>query len=171
MVWARTKIMMHDDLLRPWPRLTLNYSGPTPERLYKEVPDLLCSIFRIPQAHLHEKKFSWSKGEPEKFKVAWEAEKPLDKWSYLWLEISLEGKASKGSGDATVVLEGALRTEYPQDTLWEKSLLYEIMRVFWHRTFYTATRTRYHDEGRRLMSEFISHLKTLIRGGSFSSSE
>lgn len=161
MVVARTKLMIHDDLLRPIPVVILNFTGQKPERFYKEIPDLLASTFRVSEDSIQERKFLWTKGEPEKFKVTWEINKDLDKFSYYWVEIKLEGNTSKGMGSANVSVEGALRTEYPQDTIWEKSLLYEFLRMFWHTFFYTRKRDEYIREGRRIISLFIDNLKKL----------
>jgi hypothetical protein len=41
--------------------------------------------------------------------------------------------------------------------------LYEILRMFWHTTFYGSKRDEYLREGRRLMSLFCDQVKTLTR--------
>ena len=48
MVWARTKLMIHDDLLRPLPKMTIKFTGPNPEKFYKEIYNLVVMSFRIP---------------------------------------------------------------------------------------------------------------------------
>ena len=163
MVFARAKLMIHDDLLRPRPRMTIHFSGPNPERLYHEIPHLLESVWRISEHQVHERKFAWSKGEPEKFKVSWEATKDLDKFSYFMISVFLDGTSSKGYGTATISIEGALRTEYPQDTIWERSLAYEFLRMTWHSVFYKSQRDTWFEEGRRLLSTFINDIKALAR--------
>ncbi|MBU5557755.1 MAG: hypothetical protein QW751_01935 [Candidatus Aenigmatarchaeota archaeon] len=163
MVFARTKIMIHDDLLRPRPRMTIHFSGPDPARLYHEIPHILASVWRVSEHQIHERKFSWSKGDPEKFKISWEATKDLDRFSYYMIVVNLEGTSSKGFGNATIQVEGALRTEYPQDTIWERSLFYEFLRMTWHTVFYKSKRDTYFEEGRRLLSTFIEDLKALTR--------
>ncbi|MFQ6020612.1 MAG: hypothetical protein ACE5J4_01165 [Candidatus Aenigmatarchaeota archaeon] len=164
MVWARTKLMIHDDLLHPRKRIKFSFSGPHPEKFYKELPDLLETTFRITELNIEEKEFHWTGGDPQKFSVRWEIHKDLDKFSYLWLEIKLKGKSSKGIGNATIIVEGAIRTEYPQDTYWQRSIFYEFLRMFWHSTFYASTRDNYIREGRKLLGAFIAHLKELTRG-------
>ena len=163
MVWARTKLMIHDDLLRPIPLMTIKFEGPHPEKFYREIPDLIESIFRISEHSIQEKKFEWTKGDPQKFNVKWEAAKDLDKFSYYWIEVKLSGSSSKGQGKATISIEGALRTEYPQETILQRSLPYEFMRMLWHSSFYAPTRDKYMKTGRRLMSNFISRLKEITR--------
>lgn len=163
MVWARTKLMIHDDLLRPLPRMTIKFTGPNPEKFYKEIYNLVVMSFKIPEHSIQEKEFTWHKGDPEKFSVAWEINKDLDKFSYYWLSIKLNGEVSKGNGKAEIEVEGALRTEYPQDTYWQKSLLYEFLRMTWHSVFYASQRDEYLKEGRRMLSFFVDQLKTMTR--------
>lgn len=163
MVWARTKLMIHDDLLRPLPRMIIRFTGPNPEKFYKEIYNLVVMSFRIPEHSIQEKEFTWSKGEPERFSISWEVNKDLDKFSYYWISIRLSGEVSKGQGRADIEVEGALRTEYPQDTLWQKSLLYEFLRMTWHNVFYASQRDEYMREGRRLLSLFLDQLKAMAR--------
>ncbi len=163
MVFARTKLMIHDDLLRPRPRMSIHYSGPHPERFYHEIPRILSTVWRVHEETVHERKFAWSKGDPEVFTVNWEVNKDLDKFSYYMIGVSLSGSSSKGHGTATIMIDGALRTEYPQDTVWERSLLYEFMRMIWHTSFYKSKRDQYFEEGRRLLSTMVNDLKSLTR--------
>ncbi|MEM5804717.1 MAG: hypothetical protein QXU82_02620 [Candidatus Aenigmatarchaeota archaeon] len=160
MVIARTKMVIQDDLLKPWPKATVSYAGPNAERFYKEIPKLLQSVFRVHPGDIQEKKFSWSKGEPEKFSVKWEMDKNLDRNSYYQVTVELKGTGGK-EGKAEIVVDGALRTEYPQDTVWERSLLYEFLRVFWHRIFYWSKREQMIREGSRLLAVYLENLKRL----------
>lgn len=163
MVWARTKLMIHDDLLRPVNRVVLRYEGPNPQKFYEEIHKLMLVAFRVSEHSIQEKEFHWLKGTPEKFKVKWELDKDLDKFSYYWIIVELSGEASKTKGRAEIVIDGALRTEYPQDTFWQKSLLYEFLRMFWHSTFYSSKRDAFLREGRLLLSSFINELRVLTR--------
>ncbi len=164
MVIARTKLTIHDDLLRPWPKVIINYKGPDPKRIYTEVPNLLATVFKVHTGQIQEKKSYWQKGDPERFKVSWEMHKDLDKWSFYIIKVDLDGEISKGVGYASITIDGALRTEYPQDTIWEKSLLYEFLRMMWHRMFYEKKREEYLKEGKRLIATFVEELKRLTHG-------
>jgi hypothetical protein len=163
MVWARTKLMIHDDLLKPLPRMKINFVGSNPEKFCKEIYDMLLATFRVSEHSIQEKEFQVVKGDPEKFKIKWEVNKDLDKFSYYWIAVELSGEVSKGHGKADITIEGALRTEYPQDTFWQRSLLYEFLRMIWHSTFYSSERDEYLREGRVLLSLFINQLKILTR--------
>ena len=163
MVWARTKLMIEDDLLRPLPLVKIKFSGKNPERFYKEIYNLLLVSFRVHEHSVQEKEFHWHKGEPTKFQIKWELDKDLDKFSYYWIEITLNGEVSKTHGKADISVEGALRTEYPQDTLWQNNILYEMLRMLWHSTFYSSKRDEFLREGRLLLSSFVNELRILTR--------
>ncbi len=164
MVWARTKLMIHEDLLRPRAKVNIRFSGPNPEKFYHEIPTLIESIFRVSEHSIQEKSFKWQKGDPEKFAVKWEVAKDLDMFSFYWIQVKLTGTSSGGVGNAEVKVDAALRTEYPQDTFWQKSLIYEFLRMFWHTTFYAHRKNIYLVEGRRLLSQFVHSLKEVTRG-------
>ena len=161
MVWARSKLMIHHDLLRPVKKMTMKFSGKNPEKFYKEIYNLILVTFRVPEHSIQEKEFEWSTGEKQKFKIRWIVNKDLDKFSYYWIQIDLRGQTSGGIGNASISVDAALRTEYPQDTFWQRSLLYEFMRMFWHSTFYSPQMDEYLKEGRRMLSQFLDNLKQL----------
>ena len=161
MVWARSKLLIHDDLLRPLNKMTMKFGGKNPDKFYKEIYHLMLVTFRVPEHSIQEKNFEWTTGEKQKFKIRWVINKDLDKFSYYWIEVNLSGDVSGGVGKADIVVDGALRTEYPQDTFWQRSLFYEFLRMFWHSTFYTAKRTEYLKEGRRILSHFLDSVKQM----------
>ncbi len=163
MVWARAKLAIQDELLKPKNRVEIRFTGANPEKFYHELPKAVASVFRIHSRDMQETKFVWSHGEPEKFDVEWLVTKELDFFSHYFLEISLKGSVSKGIGSAVVGIEGVLRTEYPQDTAWQRSFLYEILRMFWHKTFYVQTRDKFLAEGRRLMALLAEELRKLAK--------
>jgi len=163
MVWARAKLMIEDDLLSPLPVVKIKFSGQNPERFYKELYNLMLLSFRVQEHSIQEKDFQWGKGEVEKFSIRWEINKDLDKFSYYFVDVRLVGEMSKNTGKAEIDVEGVLRTEYPQDTILQRSIFYEILRMFWHTTFYSSKRDEYLREGRRLMSIFCDQVKTLTR--------
>jgi len=163
MVWARAKLMLEEDLFRPLPIVRVKFSGKNPEKFYKEIYNLLIMSFKVHEHSIQEKEFNWTKGETEKFKIVWELNKDLDKFSYYFIVIRLTGESSKGFGNAEIEIEGVLRTEYPQDTLWQRSLPYEVLRMFWHTIFYGSRTDEYLREGRRILSLFCDQIKTLAR--------
>ncbi len=162
MVWARSKITIQDDLFRPRPRVTLHYTGPNPEKFYYDFPNIIATIFRISHENIQERNFKWEKGDPLKFSVKWEMFSDIDKYSHFYVLVSLDGTSSKGFGTATATLEAYLRTEYPQDTVWHRSIVYEFIRMFWHSSFYAARREHLLIEGRRLAGLMLEEVKRLM---------
>ncbi|MFH0829911.1 MAG: hypothetical protein V1887_01995 [Candidatus Aenigmatarchaeota archaeon] len=162
MTIARTKLMLQDDLLRPRPMVQITYTGPEPSKLYKEIPNLMATAFKVHTGQIQEKKISWTKGETEKFSVLWEADKDLDNFSYYYIEVELSGSENKGYGTVKIaVKEANLRTEYPQDTVWERSLLYEVLRMVWHSMFYERKREQWIRNGRRMIANFVDEVKKI----------
>lgn len=161
MVMARTKLLIQDYLMRPWVKTEVRFKGVNPERFYKEIPRVFVNVFKVPRGEIQEKTFSWDKGEPQKFDVVWEMAKELDKFTYYLFKIKFSGKSVKGIGSADMSIDALLRTEYPQDTHWEKSLFYEFLRMLWHNSFYMSKKEEYMKEGRRLLSIFLEDLKRI----------
>lgn len=161
MVMARTKLMIQDYIQRPWIKTKIRFKGVTPERFYEEIPKVMMNIFRVHYGQIQEKLLSWEKGDPQRFDVTWEMDKELDKFSYYFIRVKFSGKSSKGIGEAEFTIDALLRTEYPQDTYWEKSLLYEFLRMLWHNIFYKSKREEYIKEGRRLIAMFIEDIKRI----------
>ncbi len=159
---ARARLLIHDDIIQPRPQINLHFSGVNPTIFYHELPKIISSVFRMHAGALQEKKSQYTKGDTEKVKVSWEGFKDLDKFSFYQIELELEGSAPKGGvGTAAVQIKAGLRTEYPQDTYWERSLLYEVLRMFWHTMFYQSKREDWLKEGRRLVAVFTDQVKKL----------
>jgi len=148
-VFARTKLLMEEFCITYRPRLEFTYSGPNPQKIYPKIIDTLQTALRVPKENMQEKEFNWDRSKPEeKFRILWEVIKDFDKFSYMLLMITITGTAKPSKefekeGEAKVVIEGLLRTEYPQDTIWERSFFYEVFRVFYHKVFYQEQRRRY----------------------------
>jgi len=161
---VRTKLVIAEDLLRPRASIVLQYAGPEPERFYSEIPKLLQTIFRTPEGAIQEKNLTVSHGETKKLSCAWELVKDLDRFSYYNINVKLSLTSSKGVGNASISIDGALKTEYPQETYFEKTILYEFLRMLYTRFFYASKREEYYKEGQRLISQFVDELKAMFRG-------
>jgi len=168
-VFARTKMVIHDDCLTPpVPFLTLDYSGPNPQNLYKKIKDLLINVWKVEPGDVQERTFDWDRtAAGEKFSIKLEATKDLDTFSFFFITISLSGEAKHSrefgrEGSAKIEIEPKLRTEYPQDTIWQRSLLYEMFRVFYHRVIYQSTRERYLRQCRELTERFQEEIKSFL---------
>ncbi len=161
MVFARTKLMIEDNCFEEDPGgVTIKLVGPGVIKLYERMNMLMKNIFNVPDSDIQETDYSWGKGaKGEKFKVRWWVHKDMDINTYLFVRIDLAGEATPEGGTATVAIRGLLRTEYPQDTVWQRSLFYEMMRTFWHRIFYHKKREEFGEECRHLTVLFTDKVK------------
>ncbi len=164
-IFARTKLIMQDNCWDPQPVLKWEYRGPNPHLAYTKIREMFRTIFNVSETErVQEKDFVWDrKGKREDFFVSWEISKDLDRFSYAYFRINMKGFAeetdSGKEGKLSIELDGYLRTEYPQDTFWERSIFYEIARVFWHKVLYQEKRLEYADVCRSLMGKFLNELK------------
>ena len=167
-VFARTKLLMEERCVSLRPRLELSYKGPNPQNAYDKLMDILIHQIKVPRENIQEKEFAWDRStETEKFTAKFEIIKDFDKFSYMFLEIEMKGSISPSKefgkeGSVEVVIEGIVRTEYPQDTTWERSFLYEVFRMFYHKVFYQEQRKRYLDNCRDWMLSIQSELKSFF---------
>lgn len=166
-VFARTKIVIHEDCYREKPeRIAIRYVGPNPTKLYYKVYELIKAIFRAADSDIQEERYNWGKAEQEKFKVRWYLHKDMDMYTYLWIRVDIAGQGDEKTGNATINIKPVIRTEYPQDTIWQRSLFYEMFRTFWHRAFYHKKREEYAEECRdmvirlqRTVNEYLKELR------------
>ena len=78
----------------------------------------------------------------------------MDLFTYLFVRMDLAAEGTERMGNAKIAVRGLLRTEYPQDTIWQRSLFYEMLRTLWHRILYHKKRDQYTIECKRLSMIF-----------------
>jgi len=176
-IFARTKLIIHEDCLAiagttsPFPGkkfITLEYQGPNPQIAYYQAKKILASVTKIPENEIIERNFKWDRsGEEENFSVDFDVIKDMDRFSFIQVTVSMKGniKPSKEfgkEGKLTVTIDGILRTEYPQDTLWQRSLLYEMFRAFFHKFIYEESRKKYKEECVSIMMTIYNELKEFL---------
>ena len=168
MVFARAKLTLEDNCFIEEPgAVEMRFVGPNVTKMYNRAYELMKSVFRVSDSDIQETDYSWGKTEKgDKFKVRWWLHKDMDPFSYLYIRFDLSGEGTPELGNAKVSVRGLLRSEYPQDTLWQRSLFYEMLRTFWHRVFYHRKREEYAEECRhstilfmRKLKEFCNQLK------------
>jgi hypothetical protein len=174
-IFARTKLVIHDYCLEipgsPLPgkrTLTLEYSGPNPQAAYYQARKIISSIFKVPESDVIEKDFRLEKkGDEEVFEVTFDVIKDMDRFSFIQISLKMKGKVKPSKefgkeGELSLEIDGYLRTEYPQDTLWQRSLIYEMFRAFYHKVIYESTREKYRKECANLMYQLWSQLKEFL---------
>ena len=167
-VFARAKLLIEEQCLTYRPRMTFSYTGPNPQNAYKKLISILVDDIRVPRENLQEKGFTWDRtGPEEKFQARFEVVKDFDKFTYLFMEITLRGsvKPSKEfgkEGNVNFTLGGIVRTEYPQDSMWERSFIYEMFRMFYHRMFYHDRTKNYVSQCRDWMMIIQDEMKSFF---------
>lgn len=168
MVFARSKLVLESNCFDEEPgRITIKLVGPGIDKVYNIMYELMKSVFNLSDADIQETSYQWGKGKDrEKFSVNWWLHKDMDLFSYFYINFKLSGQTNGDSGNATIVIRGLIRSEYPQDTVWQRSLFYEMMRTFWHRMFYHKKREEYSEECRhsivlfqKKLTEFYNRFK------------
>jgi hypothetical protein len=164
MVWASTKLILFDYIYPTYQWVPIEYEGKNVHLLYKKVKEALHEIFRIPLDNLQERSYDWKKTEKgEQFSAEWEAIRQLDEFSYIKMEVKLKGFIGKDKvGKIKIQYRPALVTEYPQDTFWQQSILYEALRRLWHIIFYRKKRNEYYQLARDLAQQFDTEIKEFI---------
>ena len=161
MVFARTKLVLEDNCFVEEPGgIQMKFVGPKVTTLYKRMYETMKAVFHVSDADIQETDYKWGKGSKgDKFRIRWWMHKDMDLFTYLYIRFDLSGEGTDKAGTATVAVRGLLRTEYPQDTVWQRSLFYEMLRTFWHRVFYYRKREEYGEECRHGMTLFLRKMK------------
>lgn len=136
---ARTKLVIEEPCLRA-PSVTFSYTGPNPQDIYKKIKKLIPSIFKVDEHDIEEREFMWDRGAAEeKFRAVLNFIKEFDPYSYMEVEVSLNGSAKPSKefgkeGSASIEVLAKFRIEYPQETLWQRSIFYDFYRSLIRRT-------------------------------------
>ena len=169
MVWARTKLLIWDYVFEPVKEINISYTGPAPDKFYKKINELVRVVFNVPDAYVQEKEYSWEKTKDgERVSVGWEINKILDTFSYITVEIDFSGFSVNNEGKVNLRIRPRLITEYPQDTVWQQNIIYEMTRRFWHNMFYHKKRMEYLNFAKELVTSFessIKHFGEVLREG------
>jgi hypothetical protein len=163
-VFARTKLMIQEDCYHDKPeRPMIKYVGPNAMNLYYKAYELIKAVFRVSDSDIEEERYNWSKGEKDKFKVRWFVHKDLDAYTYIYIRVDVSASGDEKMGTAGIKIKPVMRTEYPQDTLWQRSLFYEMTRMFWHRAFYHEKREQYAEECRSMLITFQRQMNEFFK--------
>ncbi len=167
-VFARTKLTIEADCMEPRVKLDISYSGPNPDKIYPKILEILEKVLAIPKDNIQEKEYAWNRSKiPEEFSASIDAIKDFDRFTYMLIEISLKGKVKPSKefgkeGSATITIHGIIRTEYPQDTLFQRSIIYQYIMNFYHKMYYQRKFEEYRKQCREAMFALRDHLKAFF---------
>jgi hypothetical protein len=168
-IFARTKMVLQDDCFDfATPEMSLKYKGKDPQLAYNKIKELFWTVFGVKEGErVQESDYTWDKKDGrETFSVSWMITKDMDRLSYLFFKVKMKGYAEETKngkeGEVNVEVAGVIRTEYPQDNIWERTIFYEMARVFWHKIFYQEKRAKYQDICRDISTKFKNELKAFF---------
>lgn len=144
MVWAKSKLELYEYVRYPDKDSVINYSGPNVRAFYTFLKKVSIDVLGISPTDLHEMAYNWEKKDgKEKFRIEWRAIKEFDDFTHLRFDVNFKGEYNDTDGSITIILKPRLITEYPQDSILQQSIFYEMARTFWHNTFYHKKRWEY----------------------------
>ncbi len=175
-VFARAKLVIHDYCTikipgSPLPGkryVTFHYVGPNPQRIYPAIKKMMAEIFGADEKDVVESKFYWDRSAgKEEFSISLDLIIDLDKFTFIHVSVDIDGHAKPSEkfgkeGEVFLKITGRLRTEYPQDTVWQRSIIYEYFRMFFHNLIYKSTRQKYLEMCVALMNRFYEELRKFL---------
>lgn len=161
MVWARTKLVLYDNIYDEGERdVSISYAGKHPDKLYYKIRELMLNVFNVHAGKIQEISYSWEKkADSDKIEVRWRCVKDMDMYSFVRFDVNFRANVTAGEGTASIKLKPRFVTEYPQDTLIQQSIFYEMARRFWHNVFYQKQRIKWFEETKELCAQFEQKLK------------
>lgn len=151
---------MYDYVREPDRDSVINYAGKYPAKFVTFLKKAASEFLAVPERDIHEMAYNWEKkGSLDKFKVEWRCIKEFDEFTHLQFDIKLNGEETDGEGKCMIILKPRMVTEYPQDTILQQNIFYEMARTFWHTTYYSKKRWQYMRQSRDLWNIFEKNVK------------
>jgi len=161
--------ILEDDCLTPERTLRIDFKGPRPFRFYAEIVMILRDILEIRKMHVWEREFRWDlpelHGGVAKFFYRVIAQKKYDAWTTAYFELIFQGSQPSDpekEGEMIISITPKLRTEMPEDTVWQRSAIYKGLRWFYFRTFYSNARRILLGKCIHGTESIVERLKTLL---------
>lgn len=175
----KTTLRIEDDCLAPYPMLTVNYKGPNPFKVCKEVKELLIKIFEIEPKDVWERDFRWDiSTEPHAFFIRMYADKGVDARTTIFAEVTMQGVQPSDpnkDGKITILIGGRMTTQYRLDSAFKRSPIYsgitklgglaEFGGLIWlyHRLFYEDVRRNYiRNQCNRRLEVLLREIRTIL---------
>lgn len=157
------------DILAPKGAILIEYTGPNPFSVYKQVDPLLKRLFEGKGTHMYEPVFKWDTSEdPNGFYFVVYFERNLDKFSKFRVTVTGQGAQPKDptkNGWVRLLIGGFVTTSIKSSTIRDKTM-YPFLLAYMY-SFYNNVRRRYIlDLGRRieeLEAELRNFLKIPVR--------
>ncbi len=72
---------------------------------------------------------------------------------YTFIEIGFETDINTETNDIAIEQEGVLKTTYPENTPFQKSLFYYFLRTVWEKLYYGKVRQQYKTQCKQLLQQ------------------
>lgn len=154
------KIVIESNVLVPEYKKTLDYYGPHPSRILKELPELLQTIYKIKNKDVFEDDFRWDvSGDPISFYMEMRAQDAKDSKSKIWVGFRISGEQSAKDmvGKLKILMQSNLRTEIEYNNSTDRMLHW-----MYNRIFYEQQRLRYLEESRVRLERLADEIRSLF---------
>lgn len=154
------KIVYESDVLTPEYKKMLEYYGPHPSRILKELPDIIMAVYKIKNKDVFEDDFRWdASGDPIGFYAEYRAQDAKDSKSKVWIGFRIVGEQSAKDkvGKFKMQLRAYLKTEIEYNSSFTKSLHW-----LYNKFFYQEQRLRYMEEARVRLERLADEIRSLF---------
>ena len=154
------EIKQRVDVLAPHYLKTLKFSGEHPSKLFKIIPPLIKTVFKITSTNFFEDVIKWDDTtENNMFYGEWRGKDGKDERTTLWVSVKIQGEQDEKTkkGNVTVWLRTYLITKFPYASVIDK----ELLRVYSY-YFYSERRRKYTEDARRLLSILEKEIRTQL---------
>lgn len=141
---------------------------PNPQDAYNEIVDILVMRNNFGKNDIREQKYEHEMHEDsEVIRAEIRAYKPKDRFSYIYIKTNMkiemrptENEEYDYVGDLEVRSTGKVRTEYPQKSAFQRSILWHAFRAFYEKVLYGDVRQNYMNECDEYMRVLRDELKS-----------
>ena len=151
------KIEITDHCLAPERFIYLKYKGKDPWGVAKHITDRIKPFFHISASGTSNYWFNWSRNpDSDSFYTLWWVKKAFSGWSYMQVNLKLQGKKMKAdnTGEFTLQMDADLKTEVTG--------MSSLLMPFWYMysyLFYNRVRRKWIDKCRDLVESFRNDIK------------
>lgn len=154
------KIVFESNVLTPEYKKTLDYYGPHPSKILKELPELLTTVYKIKNKDVFEDDFRWDiSGDPTSFYMEMRAQDAKDSKSKIWVRFRITGEQSAKDriGKMKILIHSYLTTEIKYNNSTDRMLHW-----IYNRIFYEQQRLKYLEEARVRLERVADEIRGLF---------
>jgi len=144
--------------------LTYDYEGPNVSNLAKNIKKIISSALEVLEDDIKESNFSLSRKEKETLKASYAINKVIDSNCYYRFEIDVSYEVDANDyGKFSSKIKGSLYFELPQETSFQKSILFHFFFSLYWNFYYSKIVDKYIEQGKQYLNRYIDLLKSKAR--------